>query len=300
MKGRFQISENFPVGAGIPQKTMVLTFGISFACHAILIGAMFFLPEYRKPSGNPFPSAINVSLVYLPAGPTGPPAGTAPVAQEAVPQQIEKTVEKKAIKAEASIPKEISKPAVKAEKKVSLRPEISLKKKVDTAALIKNAIKNVEKKVEESRPATVSDAIGRIRDKVENTNKVKSAGIPGSGVKGSVPGIPGGIGSGAGQPFGVLDIYKAEIYYKIQQNWAYSEQLGGSGADSMAVLVIKIMPGGEISDIRFERKSGNRYLDDSAYRAIQKSNPLPPVPEQYRQAYYEVGLRFGTAGLKQK
>jgi len=68
----------------------------------------------------------------------------------------------------------------------------------------------------------------------------------------------------------------------------------------MTVLVIKIMPGGEISDIRFERNSGNRYLDDSAYRAIQKSNPLPPVPEQYDRAYYEVGLRFGTGGLKQK
>jgi len=65
MKGRFQVSENFLGGTGIPSKTMVLTFGISFACHAILIGALFFMPEYRKPSVNPFPSAINVSLVSL-------------------------------------------------------------------------------------------------------------------------------------------------------------------------------------------------------------------------------------------
>ena len=65
MKGRFQVSENFLGGTGIPSKTMILTFGISFACHAILIGALFFLPEYRKPSGNPFPSTINVSLVSL-------------------------------------------------------------------------------------------------------------------------------------------------------------------------------------------------------------------------------------------
>ena len=271
MKGHLQISENFLGGTGIPPKTMVLTFGVSFACHAILIGAMFFLPEYRKPSGNPFPSAINVSLVSLPAAPTGPPAGSAPVAKEAIPAQAEKAVEQKAIKAEASIPEKISKPAVK-----------------------------VEKKVGESRPAAVSDAIERMRDQVENTNRVKGAGIPGSGVKGSFPGITGGTGSGAGSSFGVLDIYKAEIYYKIQRNWAYSEQLGGKGADSMAVLVIKIMPSGEISDIRFEGKSGNSYLDDSAYRAIQKSNPLPPVPEQYGRTYYEVGLRFGTAGLKQK
>jgi len=65
MKERFQVSENFLGGTGIPSKAMVLTFGISFACHAILIGALFFLPEYRKPSVNPFPSAINVSFVSL-------------------------------------------------------------------------------------------------------------------------------------------------------------------------------------------------------------------------------------------
>jgi len=300
MKVRFQDSENFFGGTGIPPKTMVLTFGISFACHVILIGAMFFLPEYRSSSGNPFPTAINVSLVSLPAAPAGPPAGSVPVAKEAIPVQAEKAVEQKVIKAEASIPEKISKPVVKAEKKVSLKPEILKKKKVENADLIKNAVKNMEKKVGESRPATVSDAIARMRAQVENTNSVKGAGIPGSGLKGSFPGITGGTGSGAGSSFGVLDIYKAEIYYKIQQNWAYSEQLGGKGADSMVVLVIKIMPGGEISDIRFERKSGNRYLDDSAYRAIQKSNPLPPVPEQYDQRYYEVGLRFGTGGLKQK
>jgi len=300
MKGHLQVSENYFGGTGIPPKTMILTIGVSFACHAILIGAMFFLPEYRKPSGNPFPSAINVSLVSLPAAPTGPPAGSAPVAEATIPEQAGKTVEQKVIKAEASIPEKISKPAVTVEKKVSLKPEISKKKKVETADLIKNAVKNMEKKVGESRPATVSDAIARMRARVENTNSVKGAGIPGSGLKGSFPGITGGTGGGTGGTFGVLDIYKAEIYYKIQQNWAYSEQLGGRGADSMAVLVIKIMPGGEISDIRFESKSGNRYLDDSAYRAIQKSNPLPPVPEQYGRTYYEVGLRFGTGGLKQK
>jgi len=300
MKGHLLVSENFLRGTSIPPKTMVLTFGLSFACHAILIVAMFFLPEYRSNSGNPFPSAINVSLVSLPAAPAGSPEGGAPVAEAVIPEQAGKTVEQKAVNAKTSTPEKISKPAVKVEKKVSLKPEITKTKKVDTAGLIKDAVKNMEKKVGESRPAAVSDAIVRLRDQVEKTNRVNSAGIPGGGVKGTLPGIPGGTGGGAGAPFGVLDIYKAEIYYKIQQNWAYSEQLGGRGAGAMAVLVIKILPNGEIGDIRFERKSGNTFLDDSAYRAIQKSNPLPPVPEQYDKSYYEVGLRFGTAGLKQK
>jgi TonB family protein len=65
MKGCFQVSGNFLGRTGIPPKTVILTFGISFACHAILIGALFFLPGYSKLPDSPFPSTINVSLVSL-------------------------------------------------------------------------------------------------------------------------------------------------------------------------------------------------------------------------------------------
>ena len=306
MKKRLQVSGYLLQGNGIPPKTLVLTFGISFLCHAVLIGAMFFMPEYRKPTGNPFPSSINVSLVSFSAG---PPAGEIPVAGT-VAVKSERPGLKKAIpvvKVEKAA--KISKPAVIAEKitkAVSLSPEkIPAKKKVETSSLINNAIKNIEKKVGESRSATVTSAIDQLRNQVESSGNVKTAGVPGGGIKTNAPaGVPGGFGSGTGigggtwGAAGVIDIYKAEIYYRIQQNWAYSEQLGGSNSEQMAVLVIKIMPEGEISDIWFERKSGNRFLDESAYRAVQKSNPLPPIPQEYNRSYYEVGLRFGAGGLK--
>jgi len=305
MKERIQVS-GYPVrGNGIPPKTLVLTFGISFLCHAVLIGAMFFLPEYRKPMGNPFPSSINVSLVSFSAG---PPAREGRVAGAAA-AQAEKAVLKKEIPVlKIAKAEKISKPVVKAEKitkAVSLNPEKIPAKKIDTSSLINNAIKNIEKKVDESRSATVTRAIDQLKNQVESSGNIKTAGITGGGIKTNAPaGVPGGFGSGTGGGTGgiagVIDIYKAEIYYRIQQNWAYSEQLGGSNSEQAAVLVIKIMPGGEISDIRFERKSGNRFLDESAYRAVQKSTPLPPIPQEYNSPYYEVGLRFGAGGLKQK
>jgi colicin import membrane protein len=67
-----------------------------------------------------------------------------------------------------------------------------------------------------------------------------------------------------------------------------------------AVLAIKILRNGEIEDIWFDKKSGNVYLDDSAYKALVKSNPLPPLPNDYMRPYYKIGLRFGPKGLKQK
>lgn len=280
---------------GIPSKTLVLTFGISFLCHAVLIGAMFFLPEYRKPMGNPFPSAINVSLVSFSAG---PPAGEVQVAGAAAVQ-----AKKAGLKKETPVIK-VEK-AEKIKKAVSLSPKKIPAKKVETSRLINNAIKNIEKKIDESRSATVARAIDRLRNQVESSDNLKTAGVPGGSIKTGAPaGVPGGFGTGTGGgaegAAGVIDIYKAEIYYRVQQNWAYSEQLGGSNSELMAVLVIKIMSGGEIRDIWFERKSGNRFLDESAYRAVQKSNPLPPIPQEYDRPYYEVGLRFGTGGLKQK
>jgi len=293
-------------GNGIPPKTLALTFGISFLCHAVLIGAMFFLPEYGKPVRNPFSSAINVSLVSFSAG---PPAGEVRVAGAAAAQTERAGLKKEIPEVKVQKREKISKPDVQAEKitkAVSLSPEkIPVKKKAETSNLINTAIKNIEKKVDESRSATVTRAIDRLRNQVESSGNVKTDGVQGGGIKTNAPaGAPGGFGSGTGTgtggAAGVIDIYKAEIYYRIQQNWAYSEQLGGGNSEQMAVLVIKIMPGGEISEIRFERKSGNRFLDESAYRAVQKSNPLPPIPQEFNRPYYEVGLRFEAGGLTQK
>jgi colicin import membrane protein len=291
----FKASDYMDVRSGVPPGTLVLTFGISFLMHAILIGAMFFLPEYGRPVGNPFPSAINVSLVSFPSA---PPDGEIPVTgtPDAQPETAGSKKETQSIKADKT---------EKIKKSISLSKERAPLKKVDTSKLIDKAIKNIEKKVESSRSAAVTSAIERLRNQVENPGNIKTAGVAGGGVKKDAPpGIQGGIGTGilggTGGSAGAIDIYKAEIYYRIQQNWAYSEQLGGSNPEHLAVIVIKVMPGGEIKDIWFERKSGNRFLDESAYRAVQKSNPLPALPREYYRQYYEVGLRFGTGGLNQK
>jgi colicin import membrane protein len=294
MRELFKASDYIDIRSGIPPGTLVLTFGISFLCHVILIGAMFFLPEHGRPVGNPFPSAINVSLVSFPSA---PPEGEISVAGTPDIQAEQAVSKKEAQSIQAS-------KTEKTKKSVSLSKEKAPLKKVETSKLIDKAIKSIEKKVESSRSATVTSAIERLRNQVENPGKIKNAGVAGGVKKDVPPGIPGGVGTGimggTGGPAGPIDIYKAEIYYRIQQNWAYSEQLGGANPEHLAVIVIKIMPGGEIKDIWFEKKSGNRFLDESAYRAVQKSNPLPPLPQEYYRQYYEVGLRFGTGGLNQK
>jgi colicin import membrane protein len=86
---------------------------------------------------------------------------------------------------------------------------------------------------------------------------------------------------------------------RINRNWAFSEHLASRRFNLEAVLVIKIRSDGEIVDTWFEKKSGDRYFDNSAYNAVVKSNPLPPLPRAYTTYAdtYTIGLRFTPSGL---
>ena len=84
--------------------------------------------------------------------------------------------------------------------------------------------------------------------------------------------------------------------YHIKKNWVFSEQLAGKRTDLEVRLLIKILENGTIQDIWFEKRSGNGYLDESAYKAITKANPLPPLPKGIQ--LYNVLLGFTPSGLQ--
>ncbi len=184
------------------------------------------------------------------------------------------------------------------------KPKASLKKKtLDRRKMIKSAIDDVQKKVEDKRSADLDNALTRLKKQVEETEAAtpqsyepvesKSATQSSGGV------AAGATGSGGGpRTLEAIKIYQAEIQYQIQKNWAFSQQLAGRSLELEAVLAIKIMRNGEIEDIWFDKHSGNDYLDESAYKALVKSNPLPPLPSSYSEAYYKIGLIFGPKGLK--
>ena len=111
-------------------------------------------------------------------------------------------------------------------------------------------------------------------------------------------GSPTGRGLSAGQFQSRVQVYQAEIAYQVQKNWVFSELMSSGRTDLEAILGFKIRPNGEISDIWFDQRSGNTYLDESAYRAIVKSNPLPPLPAGLFNGDYTVGIRFGPKGIK--
>ncbi len=182
---------------------------------------------------------------------------------------------------------------------------------------IKSALNRLEKQVEDTRPSSsdqLTSALDRIKSKVEKeeggaggsgtgTGTRESAsgkaaggrGSSGLGGSGGGTGGTGGTGAGGIQP---IDFYRSLLPNHIEKNWVFNEQLVGGQTGLVSVIVVKIMKNGEITDIWFEKKSGNSYFDDSVLKAVKKSSPLPPLPREYTQPYYELGLIFTPKGLK--
>ena len=91
--------------------------------------------------------------------------------------------------------------------------------------------------------------------------------------------------------------YYAAIWSKIKGQWSLPRDIL-SKENIETVIQARILRNGAISDIIFEKRSGNRYFDDSAMKAIKKASPLPPLPEWIRDNSIEIGIRFHSSEFR--
>jgi colicin import membrane protein len=193
-------------------------------------------------------------------------------------------------------------------KKVSLtptpkkiKPKRSLKKKtLNRQKMIAQALTKVKKKVEKTETDSVSQALDRLKRKVEQTESSRvQAGSTGPAAVGAQGGgATEAGGSGVRRRLELVDLYKIEVAFQIERNWAFSQQVAGESRTLQVSLVFKVMSDGEITDIRFTERSGNSYLDESTYRAIVKANPVSPHPTGIRSPYVTMGVRFTPEGIR--
>lgn len=285
---------------GNQSPSIALPFGISFLFHLVIIGALIFMPRFGSRYSYR-PGVVNVSLVSLPApGPaaTGPPAAaltTKPVEQKPQEKPVVKVPEPKPVPVVKKPPEAVSLAPKPKKAKESLK-----QKTIDPKKMIDSALERIEKKVEKTETDSVASAIDQLKRKVAAAESQSGLGAGGTSDKaGAGPvGPAGGSGDFGARVQESILIYQAEIQYQIQKNWAFSQQLAGDNTQLEAILAIKVLRDGEIEDIWFDKKSGNTYLDESAYKAVVKSNPLPPLPKDYMHPFYKIGLRFGPKGLK--
>lgn len=267
-------------------------FSISAAAHLLLLGLILFSPDWKS-EPTFIPTVVDVQMVDLKDIPAptaqkkAPSKEKAPVVEEQATDQAEVSVQK----VESKQAPEISVAPPRKKTKKALKYKTFKSKKV-----IQNALKRVEKKVDTQPPRPLEDTIKRLREKVAKEGK------PAPGIEGAKPsdatGKTGVYGRGTQKEIELIDLYRLEIAYAINKNWAFSEQLSGGGDKLTASIAFKVMPDGEIVDIFFTDRSGNQYLDDSAYKAIVKSSPVKPHPAKLSLPYVPMGLRFTPEGVQ--
>jgi colicin import membrane protein len=266
---------------------------ISFCGHLLLFALFIFSPSMG--SDDPYmPGIIDVQIVDVPLPKGGAPKKTpetrapAPVKEPAAPREIEPVAPKQPTAAKPEVSVAPKKPKAKTALKY---------KTLKSKEVLKSALKQLEQKVESQPDRQLEDTIKRLKDQVaEDDRRETPAATPqvqeGTGNK------PGLFGKGSKQEAEAIDIYHLEVAYRINKNWAFSDQLAGAGTDLMAWVTFKVMPDGAIADISFTQRSGNVYLDESAYKAIMKSSPVQPHPPGLARPYIIMGIRFTPQGVQ--
>ncbi|MFK5953390.1 MAG: cell envelope integrity protein TolA [Desulfobacterium sp.] len=196
-------------------------------------------------------------------------------------------VKKKVIVKKVIVKKKVPPPRKPAPLKPEVpRKKVSLKKKTyRPEKVLASAKKQMAQSVKKQEKSSLDTALKRLRKKVAAQGSKR----------GGMFGTNGTSMTGNGKKTRAIDLYNLELMYRIQQNWAFNFQLAGGKDTSEVRILIKILKSGHIRDIWFETRSGNRLLDESALKAVKKSDPLSPLPGGYDS--YDVGLIFTPSGL---
>jgi colicin import membrane protein len=290
-------------------RTVVVPFLVSLFAHALLFSFILYTPKNDNKRFFMPSSVINVQMVNLPGG--SPESNrTAEVAAGSAAKLPDTAPPAETELPKAATPRSESKDSAQAEISIArqpAKPKTSLKHQ--TRRPPEQVKPPAPRREERRQPAPVQAAappvnpldetIRRIRERVEQEGRPASAFTEGSGE--GVPGAgggPGGSGFGNRQEVEAIDLYRLEVAFAINRNWAFADQLARDRGEMVASIVFKVMPDGRIEDIFFTDRSGNPYLDESAYRAIVKSSPVRPHPSELKRSYIEMGLRFTPKGVQ--
>ena len=263
-------------------------------------------------------------------GPSGPPGPELKPAPKAAPEPAPKPAPKSAPKPEApavSPTKKTAAPAVEPAKESAPPPPPAVSKEIkpaggdEAAAMRLERKQRIEELEQEARrlyesftaqngepgetPGSPADSGAGEKTGAVGTGSggtgTGGTGTGGTGTGGTgtgtgtggVGGITGsGFGGGGGQPVDIrYRTYFDLIWSRIRSSWILPE--GVATRDRLLTVVgIRIAPDGEILEFRIEKGSGNAYYDQSAIRAIRKSSPLPPLPEDLGDEPLEIGVNF--------
>lgn len=259
---------------------------VSVLLHVLLVAGSLYL-QYLTGVNHRQLKTVEVSLVMLPGPGSSEEADMADVPL-AIPEPEpvpEPPAEQPPVK-QPPVPVEPKKPepVKKVPKKVPDKP------RQPKRAPVKEKLKELEQTVQQKKPSEIERALARLQQEVKK-------GPPSNLYKRSGPGLGKGSGN-YGAPMSPFESYLVEIAMIIRQNWLFTPQLIRERGDVKAYVAMTIQPDGSVSNIVFDRKSVSEYFNDTVFKAIEKSSPLPPVPEEVSRRALKIGLVFTPQGIE--
>lgn len=132
------------------------------------------------------------------------------------------------------------------------------------------------------------------KNSIKTGENARSGAAPVQGA----PGKPAGERSVSGEALSLArSTYYAEVWDRIRKEWALPDELVSHKGNLGATIIIRIRRDGKILEARFEKRSGDKFFDESVWRAVWKADPLPPFPEIYSAKTDELGIRFSLVEL---
>jgi colicin import membrane protein len=236
---------------------------ISLLFHVVVLSLLFLSPSFPSPKLT-FGPVYSVSLVSLP--------------RNVMEQKSASVVAKELMTAN--------------------RPEMVLKKQLAPSQEV--PIRSLETRKKED--PTLDKAMEEIRKKAAAAGTSKQAQIKAAPEKTEKVEKTESTAGSASQP-GTAEMnaqmraYYALIWSRIKGKWALPQGIL-PGELLETVIDLTILRSGAVTQVNFEKRSGNSYFDESAMKAIRKASPLPPLPAWIGENSLEIGIRFHSSELK--
>ncbi|MHB8908443.1 MAG: energy transducer TonB [Syntrophales bacterium] len=234
---------------------------LSLLFHLALLSLLFFAPSFPTPKLT-FGPVYSVSLVSLPQNVLEQKSASTAAAKELMSADRTEAIVKKRLEPSPAVP---------------IRSLETKKKRDPDLDKVMEEIRKRAAAAGAAKPAPAKAA----PEKAEKTER--AAGLPG--------GQPGGAEMDA-----QMRAYYAAIWSRIKGKWALPQGIL-PGEVLETVIDVTILRSGAVTEVNFEKRSGNRYFDDSAIKAIQRASPLPPLPAWISDGSIGVGIRFHSSEM---
>ena len=228
-----------PLESLLASRTFRRLLAFSLAGHLAIFLVLTFRAHLNAVLISPSPVLVN--LVDVPKRAAAPPAAAKPVEKPAPPKPVVKPEppKPKPVVNEVVIPKEPAPLAAKP--KPVAKPEPAAK--------------------------SAAEILAELTTRVEERNPPPEPAAP------SAPGPAAPIAGGPGVFDPMLSPWVARVRSVVRQNWSGAQLCKG-----IPSFAVEIEANGRLSDIELAESSGDRYCDESAERAVRKSDPLPAPP----------------------